>query len=101
MQDNNPKHVSNHAKLFMQQHGINWWRTPPESSDLNPIENLWYELKEHLRAKVKPRNLDELVAGIRSFWSTVDWAKCVKYIEHLHRVIPKQCFPQDSITTGC
>ena len=45
MQDNDPKHTSRVAKAFFDQHGVNWWRTPPESPDANPIENLWHELK--------------------------------------------------------
>ena len=89
MQDNDPKHVSWRAKAFFEENEINWWRTPPESPDLNPIENLWHELKEHLRAKVKPRNQHELVTGIKSFWSTVDVTKCRKYIGHLRKGIPR------------
>ena len=46
MQDNDPKHVSNYAKDWIVENEINWWTTPPESPDLNPIENLWHELKE-------------------------------------------------------
>ena len=45
MQDNDPKHTSRHARQFMENHCINWWKTPPESPDANPIENLWHELK--------------------------------------------------------
>lgn len=45
MQDNDPKHTSKLAETFMQENGINWWQTPPESPDANPIENLWHELK--------------------------------------------------------
>lgn len=45
MQDNDPKHTSRHAKEFFLQNSINWWQTPPESPDANPIENLWHELK--------------------------------------------------------
>ncbi len=49
MQDNDPKHTSKRARAFFEQNGVDWWRTPPESLDLNPIENLWHELKECIR----------------------------------------------------
>ena len=45
MQDNDPKHTSSRAQAFFADRGINWWRTPPESPDSNPIENMWHELK--------------------------------------------------------
>lgn len=45
MQDNDPKHTSRRAQKFFEDNNINWWRTPPESPDANPIENLWHELK--------------------------------------------------------
>ena len=60
-------------------------------SGLNPIENLWHELKEYVRRVTKPKTKDELVAGIVEFWETVDVAKCKKYIHvgHLKKVVPK------------
>ena len=78
MQDNDPK-VSD----YFAQEGINWWKTPPESPDTNPIENLWHELKEYIRREVKPHNKSEL------FWDTVDIQKCCKYINHLKKVVPR------------
>jgi len=69
--------------------GVGWWRTPAESPDLNPIENLWHELKEYLRREVKPKTKQELTDGIQAFWSTVSQTKCAKYIRHLKKVIPK------------
>lgn len=89
MQDNDPKHVSKLAKEFLRTNGVNWWTTPPESPDANPIENLWHELKEFIRREVKPHNKQELIAGIARFWETVDVAKCKKYIGHLRKVVPK------------
>jgi len=64
-------------------------RTPAESPDCNPIENLWHELKEYLRREVKPKTKQELIDGIRAFWETVDIAKCTKYIQHLRKAMPK------------
>ena len=89
MQDNDPKHTSRVARQFLQDHNINWWMTPPESPDCNPIENLWHELKEYCRREVKPKTKQELVDGILEFWKTVDVQKCKKYIRHLRKVVPK------------
>ena len=44
-QDNDPKHTSRIARTFMEENDINWWKTPPEPPDLNPIELLRHELK--------------------------------------------------------
>lgn len=66
VQDNDPKHTSLHAREYMVSAGINWWKTPPESPDLNPIENLWHEMKEYIRREVKPTTKEELVKGIES-----------------------------------
>lgn len=74
------------AQTFFDENGVNWWHTPPESPDCNPIENLWHELKEFLRREVKPRTKQELLDGIESFWLTVDVEKCQKYIRHLRKV---------------
>lgn len=89
MQDNDPKHTSNRAKETFQRLGINWWKTPPESPDMNPIENLWHELKETLRNDVKPRTKEELEAGIKQFWAGVTAEKCQRYIGHLKKVVPR------------
>lgn len=67
MQDNDPKHTSRYAANFMVDNNINWWKTPPESPDLNPIENLWHELKEFLRREIKHKTKDQLIDGIQIF----------------------------------
>ena len=87
MQDNDPKHTSKLAQKVFEEEGINWWKTPPESPDCNPIENIWHELKEFNSKIVKPKNKEELVEGIRRFWSEVTVEKCQKYIGHLRKVL--------------
>ena len=66
------------AKAWMEEKGVNWWKTPPDYPDL---ENLWHELKE-----VKPEVKQKLIDGILAFWRAVDVDKCNK---HLRRVTPK------------
>lgn len=88
-QDNDPKHASALIESFFDENGVNWWPTPPESPDLNPIENVWGSLKQYLRNTCKPKNLDELKSGIVQFWATMTPEVCAKYIGHLKKVIPK------------
>ena len=88
-QDNDPKHSSNHIKRLFKFHGIYWWKTPPESPDLNPIENCWGSLKQFLRSSYKPTNLQQLMNGIEEFWQSLTPEVCRKYIQHLHKVMPK------------
>ena len=77
------------TKEFFEAEQINWWKTVAESPDLNPIENLWHELKEYIRREIKPKTKEQLIQGIKTFWRTVNVAKCTKYIRHLKKVIPK------------
>ena len=89
-QDNDPKHTSKLTQKFIDDNNINWWKTPPESPDMNPIELVWHEMKHYLRKHVKPKTKEELMAGLEKFWEermTPD--KCAKYISHLRKVIPK------------
>ena len=73
----------------MKEVGVNHWPTPPESPDLNPIENVWASMKHHIRSKVKPRTKEQLVAGIREFWSKLTPEACQRYIFHMFKVVPK------------
>ena len=88
-QDNAPSHTARHTKQWLEEKGVTWWQTTPESPDCNPIENLWHELKEYIRREIKPKTKSELIDGIESFWRTVDIVKCKKYIGHLRRVLPR------------
>ena len=71
-----PKHLTMTPSIHQDELGPFWWRkestggeTPKESPDLNPIEDLWHELKFYQETKVKAQNKQELVAGIKKFWA--------------------------------
>ena len=87
-QDNDPKHKSKFALKYLEESNINYWPTPAESPDLNPIEMLWAEMKHYLRKYVKPSNKEQLVTGLQNFWNTVTVEKCNRYIDHLYKVLP-------------
>ena len=72
MADKDPKHIFRAARAYLEHKQVNWWRTPAESPDLNPIENMWHEL--FIRREVKPKIKQELIDAIRQFWATVDVA---------------------------
>ena len=88
-QDNAPCHTSLSTRKFFEEQGISLMQTPPESPDLNPIENYWHELKHFIRTTAKPKNQEELLLAIQTFWGTVMPEKCSRYINHLKKVIPK------------
>ena len=87
--DNDPKHRSKHIENYLKRNAVNWWVTPPESPDLNPIENIWGSLKQFLRNTYKPHNLEELKQEILQFWQSFTLTVCRNYINYLHKVIPR------------
>ena len=65
MMDNDPKHTSGYSADWMRKYSVKWWKTLAESPDLNPIENLWHELKEYIRRELSQnaRNRDHKILG--------------------------------------
>ena len=88
-QDNDSKHTSRSTQAFMEEHNINWWRSPAESPDLNPIELVWDEMKHYINTQVRPRKKEDFEAGLHEFWGTLTAERCTSYINHLVKVIPK------------
>ena len=55
---------------------------PSQSLDLNPIENLWAELKKRVRARM-PTNLTQLRQLCQEEWDKIHPTYCGKLVEFL------------------
>ena len=62
---------------------------PASSPDFNPIECVWGTMKDYLQRVTLPKTKDELMAGIRTFWEQLDADECGKYIDHIHKALPR------------
>ena len=59
MQDNDPKHTARSVKNWLAAEQIKVLEWPAQSPDLNPIENLWNDVKVQIQNK-KFTNFDQL-----------------------------------------
>lgn len=50
-QDNDPKNASKSTKNWLRNRSWNVLEWPSQSTDLNPIENLWWDLKKAVAAR--------------------------------------------------
>lgn len=86
MQDNDPKHTSRSAKNFFHEHQISVLEWPAQSPDLNPIENLWGDIKEAV-AKARPKNNNELWQIVQTSWQAISKERCQNLVDSM----PRRC----------
>ncbi|KAI4888988.1 hypothetical protein NFI96_003207 [Prochilodus magdalenae] len=68
--DNNPKHTAKATKEWLKKKHIKVMELPSQSPDLNPIQNLWRELKVRV-AKRQPQNLNDLEMICKEEWTNI------------------------------
>ena len=83
MEDNSPVHTAKMSKQYRAAHGmisIDW---PPQSPDLNPIENLWRMMKYRIRKNIagRPRSIEDMKIALQAEWDKLvpsDWDSLIE-----------------------
>jgi len=85
-QDNNLKHTSRLAKIWFEEHEVDVLEWPPQSTDLNPIDHLGFELKRRLQLyEEEPTSMYELWERVQETWNSIPVETCVNLIESMPR----------------
>lgn len=84
--DNDPKHRSDVMENWLFCHGIECIDFPPYSPDLNPIENLWNDLKRRVE-KHNASSIEELKQYLIIEWQ----ATSTDFIANLSDSMPRRC----------
>jgi transposase len=84
-QDNWTVHTAGTSQVWFHNHGIDLIDWPAWSPDLNPIENLWNDLKRRVYAH-HSKTMEEL-----EHWIGIEWAATdINFISHICRSMPRR-----------
>lgn len=87
-QDNDPKHKAYSVRSWLLYNCPHVMETPPQSPDLNPIENLW----NHLDNKVREHHISskpELKRILLQEWERIEPSFCRKLVESIPKRLEK------------
>ena len=78
--DNDPKHTARATKEWFGSKLVHVLKWSSQGTDLNPIENLWQDLKIEVHRQ-SPSNLTELQLFCQEEWTNISISRCAKLVE--------------------
>lgn len=84
-QDNWTVHTAGTSRDWLHNHGIDLIDWPAWSPDLNPIEELWNDLKRRVYGR-QPNSMEQLERYITEEWAATD----LSFIAHICRNMPRR-----------
>jgi len=83
-QDNDPKHKAYNTRLWLLYNCPEVMETPPQSPDINPIENLWDELGRRVQNR-QLTNIKDLKKVLLEEWEKIEPETCKKLVDSMPR----------------
>jgi hypothetical protein len=82
LHDNSSYHGSYRSRTWFHNNGVDLIELPPHSPDLNPIENLWADLKRRIELR-NARDISELKKFITEEWKNTSPLFCSNLVDSM------------------
>lgn len=89
-QDSAPCHTAKATKDYMESKGLHIMDWPPQSPDLNPIENIWGIMKQNIsKRRHKVTTLPQMEQAVKEEWDNITQEEIQKVIDSMGERVDK------------